>query len=80
MEKYNSNDIAKATEKLYKDLDLELSGKKPLNLFPKLYDQYELNKKVNRKTGVTTFAQFSCSMKIADIDFLVKNGYLKKLS
>lgn len=80
MEKYSSNDIAQATEKLYDDLDLELSGKKPLNLFPKLYEQYELNKKVNRKTGVTTYAQFSCSMKIADISFLIEHGYLKKLS
>lgn len=77
MKKYNSDEIAQATEKLYNDLDLELSGKKPLKLFPKLYEQYEFNKKVNRKTGVTTFAQFSCSMKIANIDFLIEEGYLK---
>lgn len=78
MEKYDSHDIAQATEKLYKDLALELSGEKPLNLFPKLYDQYELNKKANKKTKVITYAQFSCSMKIANIDFLIENGYLKK--
>lgn len=78
MGKYSSNDIAQATEKVYKDLELELSGEKPLNLFLKLYDQYELNKKANRKTKVITYVQFSCSMKIVNIDFLIENGYLKK--
>lgn len=76
MKSYSSEEIALATIKLYEDIGLELSGKKPLKLFPKLYEQYELSKKVNRKTQIITYANFSCSMKIANVDFLIDNGYL----
>ncbi|WP_349764264.1 hypothetical protein [Fusobacterium sp. SYSU M8D902] len=77
MSKHSSEAIAQATVKLFNDLEAEISGKKPLKLFPKLYTQYELNKKVNKETTIITYVNFSCSMKIANIDFLIEEGYLK---
>lgn len=78
MSKYSSEVISKATNKLFEDINLELEGKKPIKLIPQLMTQYEIGKKVNRETKIITFVTITSSLKLADIDFLVKNGYLEK--
>lgn len=78
MKEYTIEEIATATRKVYEDIEKELRGEKKLKLMLELLKKGELSKKENYETRVIALLSFGFSLKLTDVDFLKKQGYLAK--
>lgn len=75
--KYSTEEIAIATRKCYEDIEKELLKEKEPDLILKLLERGELSKKQDFSTKVIAIVNFQFSLKIADVPFLEKEGYLR---